>query len=474
MTNIFFRFQTHLLIVLTAAVLLAAPVQALGQEDDPLAGAVAAFNRGQDLHEKNDLKGAINQYRHALTLLPEFPEAAYQMAIAQLALGQTPDAESSFRRAVELRSGWSLAMNGLASVLLLSDDPDKLAEARKLLDDILDNDPKNPPALAALAELSVRTKASETELKELWGQLLPLTTSANPTAALMTARASVEYALGQKDWAEKSVAKALAIDPDHRNALLLAADIAIVSGDLDRAKALAKSLERGRPDAVSTVLLNANILAAEGKVDEALALIDKIEPPTAASTAQKNKLVAASSIKPADLEKQLATDPRNVNTLNRLCTLYRLDSPQKAVDYCRRAAEIEPDKVEHAVGLGAALVQARQLEQAVAVLKKVIEKAPDNSTARANLATALYKLKRYPEAKTEFQWLAKARPSAPTAYFFLGIIHDHLGEYLDAVANYQLYLKYSDPVADREDIDRVNLRMPALQKFVKKAGSKRN
>ena len=104
-------------------------------------------------------------------------------------------------------------------------------------------------------------------------------------------------------------------------------------------------------------------------------------------------------------------------------------------------------------------------------MRKIIEIVPDNSTAHANLATALFQLKRYPDAKAEFQWLTNAQPKSAGAYLFLGIVHDQLAEYLDAMANYQQYLRLADPTGNKLDIDKVNLRLPALQKLIK-AGKK--
>ena len=470
-----YLMRRYLILVFAAAVLLSVlSVDVRAQGDGESIDAVAIFNQGQDLHEKNNLTGAINRYREALRVLPEFPEAEYQLGIAQLALGRTDEAEQAFRRAVELRPDWSLAMNGLASVLLLSESKDNLDEARSILEKILETDERNPPALASLAELSVKTHASPDELKALLDRITPLTVTANPTAAIWTARAGIELSLGRTEAAQTSLAAALAIDPTYRNAILASADIAIAAGDLNKARALAKTLEKGRAGSDSAVLLNANILAAEGKFDDALKIIETLKSPSAASIALKNRILSYRSTTAAEVEKLLAGDPNNGSILGRLCVIYRRDDPPKAVEYCRRAYEIEPKNINHALGFGAALVQARQFEQAVNVLRSVVAAAPDNATAHANLGTALFQLKRYAEAKAEFRWLADAQPSAPTPYFFLGVIHDHLGEYAEAVANYQQYLKVSDPVADRLDIDRVNLRMPALQKFVRKAAGKRN
>jgi len=49
-------------------------------------------------------------------------------------------------------------------------------------------------------------------------------------------------------------------------------------------------------------------------------------------------------------------------------------------------------------------------------------------------------------------------------------VRDRLGELRAAMAEYQAYLRLADPVANKEDIERVNLRLPILAKEIKKSG----
>ncbi|HLL99568.1 MAG TPA: tetratricopeptide repeat protein, partial [Pyrinomonadaceae bacterium] len=188
--------------------------------------------------------------------------------------------------------------------------------------------------------------------------------------------------------------------------------------------------------------------------------------------ALKESITAKGSTDVGGLEKQLEKDQKNAVILGRLCSLTRASNPAKSLEYCRRAAEAEPGNVNHAVGYGAALVQAKQFENAAVLLRRIVGIAPDNFTARANLATALFQLKRYNEAKYEYQWLAEKKPDLAIAYYFLAISHDSLGEYLDAMANYQQFLKLADAQANQIEIDKVNLRLPALQKQIKENGKK--
>lgn len=388
------------------------------------------FNAAQDLHERGDLSGAIKLYDKALKAVPEFPEAEYQRGVAELGLGDRVEAERSFRRALQLREDWSPAMTALGSLLVESG---KFAEAEALLTKALAAEPQNSSALAALIDLRLKTNASIAVLQELLASATVLTAKANQTAALWAARAALESAFDKRDAARVSLAKALAIDPANRWALVQTADLALRDSDILRAKETANALEK----------LGVNVEAIR----------------TAISLAEGGGASSA-----ADLEKQLEAEPKNVVALGRLCSMLRRDAPMKAAEYCRRASEVEPSNISPAIGYAAALVQAREFDTAVFVLRGLTRIAPENSTAHANLATALFELKRYNDAIVEYEWLTSKQPNLAAAYYFLAVCYDRLGKDLDAMANYQQYVRLADPAANKLDIEKVNLRVEQLQK----------
>ena len=442
-----------------------------GQEITGEQDAVTIFNQGQDAHEKGDLPGAVALYEKALKLVPEFPEAEYQLGIAQLALGKTEDAEAAFRSALEHRNDWTLAMTSLGSLLVSKNE---LKEAESLLAKVIDAEPQNPAALAAMTDLRLKTDSSADLLKDLLAKIVLLTGKANPTVSLWTARGALEIKLGQVSTAKNSLGRALAADPKNRSAMFQIADIAVTEGDIDRARDLAERLGSAGEKSDRIKLLWASIFAYEGKLDDAVRQLGEIKTPIKAADDLRSRIATARATTPLELEKQLAENGADPMILGRLCGMYRREDPLKALDYCRRASAAEPKNINHAVGFGAALVQAKQYDTAVNVFRKLLEIAPDNATAHANLATALFQLKRYSEAKPEYIWLTNAQPRSAAAYFFLGIVHDQLTEYVDAMANYQQYLRLADPVDNKTDIERVNLRLPALEKLVKEGKGKKS
>lgn len=458
-----------ILLSLSALLCLAAPLRCLAQET-PDDDAVAIFNLGQDAHEKGDLRKAIELYKKALAIIPEFPEAEYQMGTAYLSVNDPVEAEKAFRRAAALREDWSLPRSGLGALLVRHG---KFSEAETWLVSALELDEANTPAYVALAELRLKTKAAPNILQELLAKIRFLTGKASPTGSLWVARASLERALGDTEAAKKSIGAALRIDAASLAAIAEKIEIGLAEKNYAGALEDARSLVRAAPQSDDAKLLLARAAAASGQIDEASKILDSI-PNTTVGASQLRDLIAANkNVDAGALEKQLENDPGNVAALGRLCSLMRVSDPAKALGYCRRAYEKQPNNIEFVVGYGAALVQAREFAAAVSLFKRIIEVAPDNYAAHANLATSLFQLKRFEEAKQEYRWLAEKQPQNAIAHYFLGIVHDQLTEYLDALASYQQFLKLADSEKNKLEIEKVNLRLPGLLKQIKDKKGKR-
>jgi Putative Zn-dependent protease, contains TPR repeats len=476
-------------VVLFAAIVLASlcsvtPVTAQN-ESGSADEAVAVFNQGQDAHEKGDLASAIDYYEKALKILPEFPEAEFQLGNAQLSLGKTVEAEKAFRKCVELKPEWSLAVAKLGETLVnkfthLHGRDAKVSqavytEATQVLGKAINLDSGNFPAYVALTDLLLHSSPSANELRAMLTRLKSLTDGKmNAPASIWTARGEVENALGDRLSAKSSLGHAVEINPKETSAVFALADIALSESDSARASDLVKLLGTLSKDPEGVAVMKARLAVVNGKPADALRLLDAIAQPSAETLALREKIVSAESTDTAALEKQLEANPKNAAVLGRLCSLYRTTNPAKSLDYCRRASEAEPENVRHAIGYGAALVQAKRYDEAVSLFQKLLKFEPSNATIHANLATALFQLKRLPEAKEEYLWLIQNEPQSAIAYYFLAIAHDQLREYTDAMANYQQFLRLANADESKLEIEKVNLRLPTLQKLIKEKGEKKN
>jgi tetratricopeptide (TPR) repeat protein len=463
------QINVSILLLVCAVSLLSITVRAQDDTQDNSAKAIELFEQGQDEHAKGNFTKAIELYEQATKILPEFPEAEYQKGNAFLSIGKDAEAEKSFRRAVEIRGDWTLALTALGSALVRRGSYD---EADKLLAKALSIDDSSFPAYSAVVELRLKTGASTEVLRTLLEKIRGFSSRVNATAAVFATQATLESALGDTASAKKSVARAVALDPNNRSALYLKAGFAISDGDLVLAEEVTRAIEKIDAGTPSAKVLRARLLIAANKGSDAEALLKTIAPPTA-ETAELLKRIELSNEQSTDvLEKALAANPRDVMVLGKLCSAYRVTAPDKALDLCRRALDLEPSNIDHAIGYGAALLQAKRYEDAVTVLRKLSALAPDNATIHANLGTALFDLKLYADAKVEYRWLTAHNPVPPIAYYFLAICHDQLGEYLDAGANYNLFLKNADAARNQLEIDKVKLRLPILNKQIDRSGGK--
>ena len=441
------------------------------QSDDAPSQAVALFQKGQDAHEKGDLAAAVDLYKKALEVLPEFPEAQLQLGNAYVSIGNTANAEAAFRKAMSLREDWSLASASLGSVLVTQK---KYDEAAQILKRSIELDAINPLALAATADLLLDTNASAEELRSHLTRMDAFEGKTRPPASLLASKAAVEEKLGDRTAAKETATRALEIDPGSRAALSVLAGIALSQNDIQKAEGHLRRLEEVAPGTPDTVAIRARVLFARGKKADALIALESIKDPSDSVKEMIVKIKDGDVVDLAGLEAKIQRTPDDVNALSKLCIGFRLPNPSKALEYCRRASVLEPNEVSHAVNFGAALVQAKRYEEAVGLFRKLLTAAPEHTTARANLATALFQLKLYPEAKVEFRWLTEKQPDSAAAYYFLAIIHDQLEEYLDAMANYQQFLKIAEPEANRLEIEKVNLRLPTLQKQIKDGKGKKS
>lgn len=461
----FFAFFSIVILLLTI------PNTAAAQENDAAQTAVKFFNQGQDAHEKGNLPEALKFYDEALKLTPDFPEAEFQRGNALLSTGKKDEAEMAFKRALQFRVDWSLPMASLGSLLI---EKDKFGEAEKVLTKAIELDAQNFPAYVALTELRIRTKSGAEVLKQLLEKLRLLSSKAKPTASVWAARGALERALGENALAKTSLTQAISLDAFNQFALFERAEIAFAEGDMTTVSEILRNLTRLAPDSKNTKLLEARLFAESGNREEAIKILDTIQNPTADVLSLRDIILDNTSSNVAELEKRLEKQEKNPLLLSRLCALLRVDNPAKALAYCKRAWEIEPGNATHAIGYGAALVQAKKYDEAVNIFRRLLQYVPDNFTARANFATALFQLKKYPEAKVEYQKLTEKQPNLPIAYYFLAICHDNLEEYMDAMANYQQFLKLADLKVSHLEIEKVNLRLPNLQRLIKQGKGKKN
>ncbi len=450
----------------------------MAQADDPANGEtdpVKLFERGQDAHAKSDFKKAIQLYDAAIKLKPEFPEAEFQRAMALLFTNQKTAAIEGFNRAVGLRPDWAMAYSKFGSYLgSYGNDP---VAAEPILRKAIELDPKDDFAMIVLAEIRARA-GDTTEALKLVRQATALPTA---KSGAWRKRAFIEMMAGDKMAAIASLDHALTADPKDFGARYDRVKLRLDINDKEGAAADLRLLEQaGLSSELPAVFEYAQFYERAGKRDDALRLLDSLSekdrktPEVIALRAEILGESGSNAEERAALEDLLLRDPKNASVLARLGNAYRRVDPLKSQDYYYRALQLDPKNVKYAVGYGAALVQGRRFAEAEKILRDAIAGNPDEYTAHSNLALALFEMKRFADALPEYEWLAAAKPEIAVTYFFIAIAHDNLREYQQAMDAYQQFLSRADPVNNKLEIEKVNLRLPTLRDQIRRGeGAKR-
>lgn len=441
---------------------------AFGEAADP----VRLFERGQNAHARKDLDKALEFYEEAIKVRPEFPEAEFQRANVLVALERWVDAESGFRRAIDLKKDWSLPYAALGTLLVgLKRD----SEAESFLRQAIKLDAHSNLALRMLADICLRTGDAKEALK------LTQVATSDKDAPIATwfLRAVAERMTHDKRAALASLDHVLEVEPLNLSALMERAEVRIAIGDKEQAIDDLKAAEKlikvdkasssrlaaayelaGKPEEAQRIAKSAGLIKAQQASSDGG--IKVVGTPEEIEAANSDDLTTSRRA----LETLLGKNPGNAMLMARLGASYRTLDPTRSLDFYRRALEVEPHNVAYATGYSSALVQARRFADAVAVLRRVISAAPENYTAHSNLATALSSLKQYPQALEEYEWLLKARPDLTVTHYFIAITHDYLGEYEQALAAYDLFLARADPKTNQLEIEKVKLRMPTLRRQI--------
>jgi tetratricopeptide (TPR) repeat protein len=456
----------YALVSLTVAICFHA---AVAQGDDAANGEtdpVKVFEKGQDAHAKADYKLAIQLYDAAIKLKPEFAEAEFQRAMALLATKRKSEAIAGFNRAVSERPDWGLAYAKFGIALAR----DSSSEALPILRKAIELNDKNLETAVEVAFAFQRAGARDEAVKTIRAA----TMLKDATGQTWQQRSFFEAAAGDNGAAMSSITHALELEPNNPSMHYDRARLSALKQDKVTAIAeldLARASFVASPNTPAAVILDvARLYGNLGKPEAGLNFIDAFEEKTGrqlgAMQLRAELAMDAGKAEAQDLntlEQILQAEPNNTALLSRLGNAYRRADPVKSQNYYYRALQLEPKNPKYATGYAAALVQQRQFAQAEPILKGVIVANPDDSAAHANLALALYEMKRFAEAIHEYEWLAAANPDIAATYFFIATAHDNLGEYPQALEAYETFLSHASAAENKLEIDKVNLRLPALR-----------
>ncbi|MEW6732388.1 MAG: tetratricopeptide repeat protein [Acidobacteriota bacterium] len=428
---------------------------------------VILYNQAEAAYEKGELLKAIELYREAIKLAPELFEPKFQCATACLATGK-PELEKEavvlLKQVVTLKPDFARGHATLGSALAKLKDQ---TGAEQALRQALALDNKLTATRSLLAELLVARKAYQEAESEL--QKVIATAPADPRSYLILGL--VQQQQGQLEAALASFTHAIELNgrdgearyrrgrlySEQRNWRAAIADLKIayeITADPETGYRLAESYAQDNQTEQASELAK-QLLAKTtdtGLQSTLASLLARLGANTEAIIA---------------LEKQLQDQPENVEYLVRLAELIGVSDLDKAIKYWERAVKLAP-KAEYQVGLASLLLKAQRFDAAIHHFTAALAQKRDYYEAHAGLGLALFKLERFAPAAEQFILALRAQPDNTIGYYFLGICFDRLGDLMQALKAYELFLAKADKSANQFEIDSVNARLPSLRRQLEK------
>lgn len=432
--------------------------------------AAQAFEEGQNAHERGDLNSAIRHYTNAISADPAMFQAYYQRAVALLALNRDNDALADLRRAVEIEPRFARAHRALGKLLL---DRGETEEAKRELASAVELEPRITDTRIYYASALIKTGEHQKAAEHLLAGI----DQGEATALTYALLGVATERMGKIDEALKHYSRAIELDPANATAREGRARYLESKNELAKAVEEYSIAYQSQPSRELALKL-CDLHARAGQPQAAIQLYRRLilESPEdltlrvdlARLMAENGQVEEAVS----DINRLLTAQPNNAKLLVFVADLSLKNKPELAVDYYRRAAEADPKDIRTRVQLGAALVRSMQYEAALPVLTDVIARDRDNYPAHANLATALFKLQRYPEAAREFIWIVGKRPEVAVSYYFLAISFDKLHDCEQALRAYREFVQRADPSTNKNEIEEANTRLGFLQRQAKEGKCK--
>lgn len=233
-------------------------------------GLAAAYNhRARALHNSGQSLQAVSVLRKAVELQDNYPEAWANLGLVLRATGAMDEAIRAYRRALELAPGFDGAELNLGISLLLAEHID---EGLFCLQSVLKRDPGNQEALVN-AGLALHLKGRLDEARQYFEHAIRLDEH-NPLAWCYLG--ILLHECHEQVPAQQALERAVALNPREVEAWVELASIHEKAGRLDETAA---ALERALgidPHDPAAMLELARLRRREGRLDEALQLLQRL------------------------------------------------------------------------------------------------------------------------------------------------------------------------------------------------------
>ncbi|MDA1194955.1 MAG: tetratricopeptide repeat protein [Planctomycetota bacterium] len=437
-------------------------VKALGaatKDDDAPMGFRLDLARAQlNAGNESAAEATVTSY---LKQRPNDADALALLGAILAARGKDTAAREVLEQVLEATPGHALAAITLAQVLARGKTP---AESRTVLEAALTSYPKHPTLLLALADDQVRMG----ELDAALVTLAPVLDLPTPKADVHARMAAVQRAKEAYPEAERCAAAALALVPEHTDALRTRGFVKLKRGDLDGAMDDYAIVLRLRPE---WALIHADIALvhivadraedAETSAEAAIKLDDNLID-AHLRLGQAMFLQGKGKQAKVSYEKVLKLDADNV-AANRSLGYVLLDEgkPKNAIKHFQVVADADEKDSSSMRMIGRCELASGRVEEAVTAFREAVARDEKDGFAWFDLGKGLEKQEKWEEAITAYERAIAADPKLTHPHLYLAELYDEVqGEPEKALPHYKRYLE----LAGDDEGDVVKKRVEQLEK----------
>jgi len=388
--------------------------QLTGPLTDPMAQAWAELGRGS-------MSDALAAFDRVIAEREELaPFALYFKALALAHVGDLERAEALLTGEAEGPIG--LTRRGVVAHITILSQLGRMEDALALTEGMFGANPDEDVAY-------LRATLQE-------GRALPFETITSARDGMAETYFMLASALpaDRGDWLPLIYARlALALRPDHGDAILLTGQLLERAEQLSLADAVYDTMPADHPQYLGAQLGKANALARSGEMERAIdslrALAQKKPDSVLVFSALGDLLRREERF--AEAEAAYATATGLLGTVEerhwvliytRAITLERMGDWDRAEPEFRRALEFVPDDPQVLNYLGYSLIdKGQKLEEALGMIRRAVEAEPDSGYIVDSLGWAYYRLGRYADAVPVMERAVELMPTDP-------IVNDHLGD----------------------------------------------
>ena len=315
-----------------------------------------------------------------------------------------------------------------------------------------------------LEDLRARLEASE---------VVAFNSVRTPTDGLSEVYFSIASALrseAQEEYTLLYARMAMALRPDHTDALLLTAELL---EDLERyalATEVYDTVARDDPSFHAAEMGRADALRRSGREDAAVEVLQQLTeshghlPLVHVSLGDTLRGLERfeEANKPYNTALDMIADPQPQHWIvyfARGITFERLDNwPAAEADF-RKALELRPDQPQVLNYLGYSMLEMQiNMDEALALIERAVEQRPDSGYIIDSLGWGLYRLGRYDEAVPHMEKAVERMPIDPIVNDHLGDVYWAVGRYREAEFQWHRALSFITDDTDLDDVDPDRIR----------------